>query len=348
MFPSVLPVPRRPERQTIPSLRWGIIGPGWIADHFASALKQHSDQQLIAVCGRREEKARAFAARWDIPHTFTRADDLLGLAEVDAVYIATPHNHHFPDGLQALRAGKHVLIEKPLALNASEGAALQNAARAAKRCCMEAMWCDFTPKYDVLRQLLDDGALGELHTLIADHGEFFTADHRIFNPELAGGPMLDLGSYLVSFSMMVGGAPASIIAQGQPAPGGVNGQASMLFTHAGGMHSVLHTTLFSNTPARATLAGRDATLVLEGQFYAPGNFTLTSSQGNKVLQWKEPANRYSQLAYEAEHFAWCIGQGLSESPIRPLAASLLTLQTMDEARRQMGIVFNEEQPPRTA
>lgn len=348
MFPSALPVARRPERKAIPSLRWGIIGPGWIADHFANALKQHSDQQLVAVCGRREEKARAFAERWDIPHSFTRLDDLLGLADVDAVYIATPHNHHFPDGMQALRAGKHVLIEKPLALNASEGAALQTAARAANRLCMEAMWCDFTPKYDVLRQLLEDGALGELHTLIADHGEFFTADHRIFNPELAGGPMLDLGSYLVSLSMMVGGAPETIIAQGQPAPGGVNGQTSMLFTHAQGMHSVLNTTLFSNTPGRATLAGRDATLVLDGQFYAPGNFTLTSSQGNKVLRWEEPANRYSQLAHEAEHFAWCIGQALTDSPIRPLATSLLTLQTMDEVRRQLGIVFNEEQPPRTA
>lgn len=348
MFPSALPVPRLPERKAIPSLRWGIIGPGWIADHFANALKQHSDQQLVAVCGRRAEKVRAFAERWDIAHTFTQAEDLLSLRDLDAVYIATPHNHHFPDGMQALRAGKHVLIEKPLALNAAEGAALQAAARAADRLCMEAMWCDFTPKYDVLRQLLADGALGDLHTLIADHGEFFTTDHRIFNPALAGGPMLDLGSYLVAFSIMIGGAPETIIARGEPAPGGVNGQASMLFTHAQGLHSVLNTTLFSNTPGRATLAGRDATLVLDGQFYAPGNFTLTSSQGNHVLRWEEPANRYSQLAHEAEHFAWCIGQGLTDSPIRSLATSLLTLTTMDEARRQMGIVFNEERPPRTA
>lgn len=347
MFPSALPVARYPERQAIPSLRWAIIGPGWIADHFAGALTQHTDQQLVAVCGRRAEKVRDFARRWDIPHTYTNAEELLAQADIDVVYIATPHNHHFPDGMQALRAGKHVLIEKPLALNATEGAALQAAARAANRFCMEAMWCDFTPKYDVLRQLLADGALGELHTLIADHGEFFTPDHRIFNPALAGGPMLDLGSYLVSFSMMVGGAPESIIAQGQPAPGGVNGQASMLFTHAQGMHSVLNTTLFSNTPGRATLAGRDATLVLDGQFYAPGNFTLTASQGNKVLRWEEPANRYSQLTHEAEHIAWCIGQGLTDSPIRPVAASLLTLATMDEARRQLGIVFNEEQPPRS-
>ncbi|WP_342754201.1 Gfo/Idh/MocA family oxidoreductase [Pantoea sp. MBD-2R] len=343
MFPSALPVPRNPEPQAVPVLRWGIIGPGWIAAHFAKALKENSAQKLVAVAGRNAGKTRAFADKWAIPHTFSSADEMLAMNALDVVYIATPHNHHFPDGRQALRAGKHVLIEKPLALNAQEGAELQAEAQRRGVLCMEAMWCDFTPKYDVLRQLLADGALGDLHTLIADHGEFFTPDHRIFNADLAGGPMLDLGSYLLAFSVMVGGgAPAHITACGQPAEGGVNGQASMLLQHPSGMHSVLHTTLFSNTPGRAVIAGRDASIVLDGQFYAPGGFVLTSSQGNKSLRWEEPQNRYAQLSYEAEHFAWCVGQGLQTSPVRSLQTSLQTLSTMDEVRRQLGIVFNEE------
>lgn len=265
------------------------------------------------------------------------------MPELDAVYIATPHNHHFPDGLRALKAGKHVLIEKPLALNAREGVLLQAEAASRNLLCMEAMWCDFTPKYDVLRQLSQDGALGDLHTLIADHGEFFTSDHRIFNYELAGGPMLDLGSDLIAFDIMVaGGQPQQIIATGQPATAEVSGQASMLLQHANGMHALLNTTLFSNTPGGAIVAGRDATLVLDGQFYAPGNFTLISSQGNRVLRWEEPANRYDQLYHEAEHFAWCIGQGLKQSPLRSLETSLMTLAVMDDVRQQLGIVFKEE------
>ncbi|MBP2171053.1 putative dehydrogenase [Erwinia toletana] len=342
MFPSSLPVPRRPAAGAIPSLRWGIIGPGWIADHFARALCEYSAQQLVAVASRSQQKGDAFAARWGIPQVFTCVDEMLARPDIDAVYIATPHNHHYPDGLKVLSAGKHTLIEKPLALNAREGAELQARARQQDVLCMEAMWCDFTPKYDVLSQLLADGVLGDLHTLIADHGEFFTPDHRIFNPELAGGPMLDLGSYLIALSMKVGGAPESIVASGQPAPGGVNGQASMLLTHANGMHSVLNTTLFSNTPGGAVIAGRDATILIDGQFYAPGAFTLTASQGGKSLRWQEPNNRYAQLSHEAEHFAWCVGQRLNDSPIRSLDSALLTLSVMDEARRQMGIVFNEE------
>lgn len=342
MFPSSLPQPRRPAAASIPSLRWGIIGPGWIADHFARALSEHSSQQLVAVTSRSQQKGDDFAARWHIPRVYTRMEQMLALPELDAVYIATPHNHHYPDGLQVLSAGKHVLIEKPLALNLREASELQSRARQQGVLCMEAMWCDFTPKYDVLSQLLADGVLGDLHTLIADHGEFFTADHRIFNQQLAGGPMLDLGSYLVALSMKVGGEPERVIACGQPAQGGINGQTSMLLTHSNGMHSVLNTTLFSNTPGGAVIAGRDATIVIDGSFYAPGAFTLTASQGGKMLRWEEPRNRYAQLSHEAEHFAWCIGQGLTDSPVRPLSTSLLTLKVMDEVRRQIGAVFNEE------
>lgn len=343
MFPSTLPQPRLPAAGQIPVLRWGIVGPGWIADHFADALRNHTGQQLVAVAGRNPEKTAHFAEKWAIPHHFSTAAEMLEMKELDIVYVATPHNHHFPDGLQVLRAGKHVLIEKPLALNAQEGKALQQEAEARKLLCLEGMWCDYTPKYDVLTQLLQNGDLGDVHTVIADHGEFFTSDHRIFNADLAGGPMLDLGSYLIALSVKVaGGAPDQILAVGQQAPQGVNGQASMLFTHNGGMHSVLNTTLFSSTPGRAVIAGREATLVLEGHFYAPGNFTLTSSQGGNSLQWQDKGNHYAQLSHEIEHAAWCIGQGLHDSPVRSLNTALMTLNTMDEVRRQLGIVFNEE------
>ncbi|WP_454878353.1 Gfo/Idh/MocA family protein [Serratia inhibens] len=342
MFPSVLPTPRNQPAASIPSLRWGIIGPGWIAERFVKSLKEQSRQRILAVASRSQEKADRFAATWGIPSAYGDVNDMLARDDIDAVYVATPHNHHFPDGCRVLRADKHVLIEKPFALNAREGAALQELAQLHGKLAMEAMWCDYLPKYDVIRQLLEDGVLGDVHTLLADHGEFFTPDHRIFNADLAGGPMMDLGSYLVSFSVLIGGAPQDIIARGEPAPGGINGQTSMLFTHDNGLHSVLNTTLFSNTPGGAVVAGRDATLTIDGQFYAPGHFSLTASQGGKTLHWAEPLTRYTQLFHQAEHFAWCVGQGVNDSTIRPLSQVLTTLKAMDEVRRQMGVVFNEE------
>ncbi|RJF56029.1 gfo/Idh/MocA family oxidoreductase [Serratia inhibens] len=342
MFPSVLPTPRNQPVASIPSLRWGIIGPGWIAERFVKSLKEQSRQRILAVASRSQEKADRFAATWGIPSAYGDVNDMLARDDLDAIYVATPHNHHFPDGCQVLRADKHVLIEKPFALNAREGVALQELAQLHGKLAMEAMWCDYLPKYDVIRQLLEDGVLGDVHTLLADHGEFFTPDHRIFNADLAGGPMMDLGSYLVSFSVLIGGAPQDIIARGEPAPGGINGQTSMLFTHDNGLHSVLNTTLFSNTPGGAVVAGRDATLTIDGQFYAPGHFSLTASQGGKTLHWEEPLTRYTQLFHQAEHFAWCVGQGVNDSTIRPLSQVLTTLKAMDEVRRQMGVVFNEE------
>lgn len=345
MFPSALPRPRLLSPAAVPGLRWGIIGPGWIADRFAEALRHHTHQQLVAVAGRNAEKTQRFAEKWAIPQRFDSASALLEMKQLDIVYIATPHNHHFPDGLQALRAGKHVLIEKPLALNAHEGMALKQEAESRKLLCMEGMWCDFTPKYDVITQLLLNGDLGDVHTLLADHGQYFPADHRIFNVDLAGGPLLDLGSYPIALSVKVaGGVPEQVFAQGQAAPQGVNGQASMLFTHSNGTHSVLNTTLFSNTPGRAVIGGSEATLTLDGPFYAPGNFTLSASQSSQTLVWQDAGQHYAQLAHEIEHAAWCVGQGIGDSPVRPLSTALMTLITMDEVRRQLGIVFNEERP----
>lgn len=172
MFPSTLPLPRLTAASQVPQLRWGIIGPGWIADHFADALRKHTHQQITAVAARDPAKAQAFADKWSISYATGSIDVLLAREDVDAVYIATPHNHHFPDGLRAIAAGKHLLIEKPLALNAQQATQLKQAAATANRLCMEAMWCNFIPKYDVIRQLLEDGVLGDVHTLIADHGEF--------------------------------------------------------------------------------------------------------------------------------------------------------------------------------
>ena len=209
---------------------------------------------------------------------------------VDAIYVATPHHQHFPCALAAIEAGKHVLVEKPLALNAAEARKLAEAALAQRVFLMEAYWTDFLPKFDVLRQLLADGALGEIHTILADHGEHFSPDHRIMRPDMAGGPLLDLGTYPVAFATKILGPAERILATGQAAPTGVNGQASILLSHANDAQSVLHTTLFGHTPCEAVIAGSLATLRISGSFYAPGDFTLTANDKVTQLHHREEAD----------------------------------------------------------
>jgi len=213
-----------------------VIGAGWIAERFVDALQSKTRQQVVAVGSRSRAGAIAFAGRFDIPRPHGSYEDLVSDPEVDVVYVATPHPSHLPHGLLALNAGKHVLIEKPLAVNAREARELQVRAAELDLYCAEAMWTLFTPKFDVIRQVLDAGMLGEIRTVIVDFGEWFAGDHRIMRPELAGGPLLDLGTYPVSLAHWVLGIPVEIIARGIPAPSGVNGQASVLMVHDGDAH----------------------------------------------------------------------------------------------------------------
>jgi predicted dehydrogenase len=144
-----------------------------------------------------------------------------------------------------------VLVEKPLGLDAAQAEEVAAAAAAAGVFCMEAMWTLFLPRFDVVRQVLDQGMLGDVRTVLADHGERFDPPHRILDPAMAGGSLLDLGSYLTALATWTLGPAQEVFATGEMTPGGVNGQAAMVLTHGGGARSVLHTTLLTRTPTAA-------------------------------------------------------------------------------------------------
>jgi predicted dehydrogenase len=332
-----------PDRARVPRLRWGIAGPGWIAERFAASLRAEGSQEVVAVQSSDPARAEDFAERLGVARSYA-GQDMLGDPAVDVVYVSTVHPRHLADALAAIEAGKHVLVEKPLALSEPQARRLQDAARAKGVFLMEAYWTDFLPKFDIIRQLLADGAIGSVRTVLADHGEWFAPGHRILRRDLAGGPMLDLGTYPVAFATKILGRPDKVLASGEPVPNGeVNGQASMLLSHRGGAQSVLHTTLLTHTPCEAAIAGTEGMIAIPGSFYAPGPFTVTANDLQTRLAFEEPANRYDQLFHQAVHLAVCVGEGLAESPIRPLEDSCITLAVMDEARRQLGIVFDGEE-----
>ncbi|MGV9714268.1 Gfo/Idh/MocA family protein [Gordonia sp. NPDC003424] len=342
---SSLPAARTPDPRCAPVLRWGILGPGWIAERFVAALGKHTEQKVVAVGSRNLPRAQEFAQLHGIDTAHGSYDDLVADPQVDIVYVCTPHTEHLPNALAVLDAGKHVLVEKPLGVNASQAAEI--VARSAATGCFagEAMWTRFLPKFDVLRQLLDDGALGEIRTVMADHGEFFTTDHRIYNPALAGGPMLDLGSYPVAFSHWAIGAPAQIAAIGTPANDELNGQISAILGTATGAQAMLNTTILSDTPTDAAICGRDAMITIPGPFYQPGPFELRQRDGETLRHIEEHGGHEEGLHFSAVDAAREIAAGNTESTTHPLDDVVATLTTMDAIRAELGIVFvGEDQP----
>lgn len=341
-LPRSLPAPRTPDPMDAPPLRWGVLGTGWIAERFATALHAGTRQQVYAVGSRSRAGADRFAQRVGAPTAYGSYEALVADPAVDVVYVATPHNHHHPHARLALEAGKGVVVEKPMGLSAAQCRDLQALARERGLFLMEAMWTLFLPKFDVVRQLLADGALGDVHAVLADMGEHFEPDHRIWRADLAGGPLLDLGTYPVMLATWALGAPSQVSAVGTFAPDGLNVQAGITLRTARDQLAVLHTTQLGNTPTTATIQGSTATLELGGPFYQPGGLRLRGTDGT-VLCWEEGAVSHAALHFQAAEVARRIAGGETGSPLRPLDDTVTTMAVMDEVRRQLGIVYAEAQ-----
>jgi predicted dehydrogenase len=243
---------------------------------------------------------------------------------------------HHANALVALRAGKPVLVEKAFTMNAAEAEELVATARAEGLFLMEAMWTRFLPHIAEIRRLLAEGALGEIVTVTADHGQWFAKDpdFRLFAPELGGGALLDLGVYPVSFASMLLGKPDRIVTLADPAFTGVDGQTSMLFGYASGAQAVLTCTLSAKSPTRAAIVGTDARIELDGSFYAPTSFELITRTGERT-RFDEP-HEGRGLWHEAEEVARCVREGLLESPLMPLDETLEIMRTMDAVLAQAG------------
>ncbi len=315
-------------------IRWGVIGTGGIASTFAADVALTDSGTVFAVGSRRQATAEEFGERFGVPNRYASYEAVVADPEVDAVYVGTPHPMHHPDALLALRAGKPVVVEKPFTMNAAEAEELVATARAEGLFLMEAMWTRFLPHVVEIRRLLAEGALGEIVTVTADHGQWFAEDpgFRLFAPELGGGALLDLGIYPVSFASMVLGTPDRVVALSDPAFTGVDAQTSILLGHAGGAQAVLTCTLRAKSPTRAAIVGTDARIEIEGDFYAPVAFTLIPRDGEP--QRFEPPEELRGLRHDADEVARCLGEGLLESPLMPLDETVAIMRTMDAVSRR--------------
>ncbi|MET4783013.1 Gfo/Idh/MocA family oxidoreductase [Glaciihabitans sp. UYNi722] len=323
------------------TLRWGVLAPGRIAADFVQTLHQNSDQRMHAVASRSFERAAAFGARFGIERVYDSYEQLVADPDIDIVYVAAPHSEHRALALLAIAAGKHVLVEKPIALTAAEAGEIANAARSAGVFAMEAMWARFLPQTTVIAALIADGILGDVALVAADYGSIFDFDpaSRAFDPALGGGALLDLGVYPIWFAHFVLGRPSRVVASGSITSTGVDGQAAILFSTESA-EAQLSASMIVSTPVRATVSGSLASLDVDAPFVAPGGFTVYRDGTDDPLRWDDPTSlRWRDgLVWQATAAAQHVADGLTESPLHPLDTSIAVLETIDEARRQLALL----------
>jgi predicted dehydrogenase len=344
--PLQLPQPRTPDPHDAPAIRWGVLAPGGIAHAFADAIAVGTASSVVAVGSRSRERAQDFADEFAIPRAYGSYDELVSDAEVDAVYVASPHSEHRDHALLAIRAGKPVLVEKAFTRNAAEAREVLAAAGAHDVLVVEAMWSRFLPHYDVVRHVVETGLIGQLVSVFADHGQRLHPDGpaRLAQPELAGGALLDLGVYPVSFADLVLGAPSTVSAAGTLTALGVDATTTITVTGAGGAHGVLSCTMAAVTPGTAVVAGTEARLELSGAFYGAGSTIRLVSHTNELIDERPGGigDDVRGFSYEAAEFARCLVAGERESPLMPHSATLRVMETMDAVRRQVGVAYPGE------
>jgi predicted dehydrogenase len=323
------------------TFRWGILGTGGIAQAFASDLSYLDGHSVAAVGSRTLASAEKFAESYPGCIALGSYDDLVKV-DVDAIYVASPHPMHEEHTLLALRAGKPVLCEKAFTINFQQAKNLVDYSQEHQIPLMEAMWTRFLPHIAEIKKLIASGALGVIETVAADHGQFIPYERaaRLWEPELGGGALLDLGIYPLTLAHLVLGVPSSITAQATLTDKKVDLQTSMILTYPSGAHAMLSCTMAVRSSVAAVIAGSKARIEIDGSFYAPTSFRLITRDGDVT---NFPKNyEGGGLREEAAEFARIVRAGEIESPLMPHATSLELMRQMDEVRRQIGVSYPGE------
>lgn len=323
------------------TIRWGVLGPGSIARKFAMGLQALSDAQLVAVGSRSQESADAFGDQFQVRRRHASYAALAHDPEVDAIYVSTPHSFHREHAELCLRAGKAVLCEKPFAINAAQSESMIAVAREQGVFLMEAMWTRFLPLVVRVRELIAEGAIGELRMLWSDFG-FRTSvnpSSRLFDPALGGGGLLDVGIYPVSLASLLFGKPDRIATMADLGSTGIDEQAGIILGYPGAKMAMLATAVRTTTPMETTIMGSEGSIRIHSPSWAPSKMTLTNKAGAQQIEVPFEGNGYN---YEAAEVGRCLRAGLTESPDMALDETLMIMQTLDAIRSEWGLRYPME------
>jgi predicted dehydrogenase len=322
--------------------RWGILASGGIAQAFARDLSYLNHHIVAAVGSRSQESADSFAAEFPGCTAYSSYEDLVADPTLDAIYVASPHPYHVSNTVLALNAGKPVLCEKPFTINAAEARQMKAAADANGVALMEAMWARFLPHMHKVREILASGILGDIWAVEADHGQRLSdyANPRHWEPSLGGGALLDLGIYPISFAHMVLGVPDKITSSATFTDKGVDASSTVIFDYKSGAQAILTSNMMVSTPCRATICGTLGKIEIDRTFYNPTSMRVIMHDGTTT----EYPNEYKGhgLRDQALEFERVVRSGAKSSAILTPDESILIMESLDEVRKQIGLIYPSE------
>jgi len=330
------------ETQKYMAFNWGIIGLGKIARKFADALSVVPDAQLQAVASRSAEKARQFGEEYGVPHHYGAYADMVHCPDLHAVYVATPHALHHQNTLMFLRNAIPVLCEKPFAMNGRQVAEMIAAAHQHHTFLMEALWTRFLPTTQRALEIIQAGQLGDLFAVKADFGFAapFEPEKRLFNPDLGGGALLDIGIYPVFLAQLLLGSPDDIVAHAHLGATRVDEDLGAVFSYRNGQTAHLHASFRYHTKTEAFIYGSKGTIHLHTRWHEPTTMSLLlKDERPQHLTFEYPGNGYD---YEIREVMRCVREGQTEHPDLPLQFSRDLMATLDRIRQIVGLKYPGE------
>jgi len=308
------------------------MGPGAIAETWVGSVQKHTSQQVIAVASRTPGRAEDFAKQFGLEQVCATYDELVRRDDLDALYIASYPSDHFEHAMMALRAGKHVLVEKPLTLRSDHAAQLLSFARDHGLLAMEAMWTRYLPQSTILRSLMDSGELGQPELFVAQFCTDNRGVERLWTPG-GGGILFDMGIYAVAMAQQILGNPSTISSSGTVRPDGIEEEMSVSLGYDSGARAHLLISGIASLPQVASCSFENAQVTLHAPFLVPSAITVgTKDFYPEETTWTDKTGivGHEGLAYQATWFADYVGQGLLESPVHSHADTVATLSVMEE------------------
>ncbi len=325
-------------------IRWGIIGAGNIAKQFATELIKLPNSKLVSVTSRTEKSINEFTSKFNVPSSYANESELLKHCDADIIYIASPHHLHYPQAKACLEAGKAVLCEKPLTLNTQQATDLVMLAKRKGLFLMEAMMTPLLPAIEPLKKLVEQGEIGEVKGIHASMGFCAPRDlkSRVFNPKLAGGALLDVGIYPITFAEILMGQEANkFSSQVEKAPTGVDQHSVITLGYPSGVIATLSCSVVNFLPCSAYVYGTKGMLEIPNFSWQAEKIIVKNNSGEirEVLDFSREENAYY---IEASHVNSCLTKGLLESPLVSHRQTLSILKIMDKARSQWGLSYPAE------